>query len=324
MVSGWLIVILAVCYALALALELTRLWFRSAARGALLRGAALLGLAVHTAYLYLRWARAEGMPLSSPLDFFMATAWFVMGVYFYLTFYHPQTSFGLFLLPLVLALIAIAACVASPLPFPRERASKIWGILHAMSIVLATVSVLVGFVAGLMYLHQAAVLKRKRPPNRVLRLPSLEWLQRTNARAVALAMLLLATGIASGATLNAIRKAEGSAHLPWNDPIVLSTVLMLAWLLLSAAASWIYRPALQGRKVAYLTLVSFVFLVIALAMGLMLTQHGGRQGAGPMGRAVGCLRLGTGSVLGSSRHGPGTRLAAETCACPLVGEGEQA
>ncbi|RMG04218.1 MAG: hypothetical protein D6741_01305, partial [Planctomycetota bacterium] len=39
-----------------------------------------------------------------------------------------------------------------------------------------------------------------------------------------------------------------------------------------------YRPAREGRKVAYLTLVSFVFLVLALGTVLSrVTQHGGRR-----------------------------------------------
>ena len=35
-----------------------------------------------------------------------------------------------------------------------------------------------------------------------------------------------------------------------------------------------YRPIRQGRKVAYLTLVSFFFLVIALVLFVM-TRHSG-------------------------------------------------
>ena len=40
---------------------------------------------------------------------------------------------------------------------------------------------------------------------------------------------------------------------------------MLAWLLAAAVFNAVYRPARRGRKVAYLTIASFVFLVIALA-----------------------------------------------------------
>jgi hypothetical protein len=51
---------------------------------------------------------------------------------------------------------------------------------------------------------------------------------------------------------------------------------MFSWLLVSAAIGMAYRPAREGRRVAYHTLVSFVFLVIVLALVLSgLTRHGG-------------------------------------------------
>jgi hypothetical protein len=51
---------------------------------------------------------------------------------------------------------------------------------------------------------------------------------------------------------------------------------MFIWLLAAVVISLVYKPARQGRKVIYLTLISFVFLVAALALGLSLkTQHGG-------------------------------------------------
>ena len=95
-------------------------------------------------------------------DWLLLAAWVMVMVYFYLACYHPATHFGVFLLPLVLGLI-VAARFADPRPFPREPASKIWGVIHGTSILLATVTVLFGFAAGLMYLEQADRLKRKRP-----------------------------------------------------------------------------------------------------------------------------------------------------------------
>ena len=50
------------------------------------------------------------------------------------------------------------------------------------------------------------------------------------------------------------------------------------WLVAAAAFNAVYRPARRGRKVAYLTVVSFVFLVVALGVLLLVdTQHGGSK-----------------------------------------------
>ena len=50
---------------------------------------------------------------------------------------------------------------------------------------------------------------------------------------------------------------------------------MFAWLLLHVIIGAFYRPIRQGRKVAYLTLVSFIFLVFALVEMFVSTKHGG-------------------------------------------------
>jgi len=276
MLSGVGIICFAASYSIALVLELTRLLFRSAIRGAVLIGFSAAGLVAHSIYLYYQVRQTAGPPLSSEREFYFVAAWVLVAIYLILTYYHRQTPFGLFFLPLVLLLIVIGTYVADPQPFPREPASRVWGMIHGLSILGATVSVLVGFIAGLMYLYQARRLKHKRALASRLRLPSLEWMARINARALIVAMWLLLIGVASGTILNTILRQPDNDRLAWYDPIVWSTLLMLGWLVTAVAFSGIYRPTLRGRKVAYLTVVSFVFLVIALSVALLLTGHGGK------------------------------------------------
>jgi len=264
-------------YSVALALEASRLWFRSGIRGMVMLGFVVAGWIAHTAFLYHSAITAARSPLSSNRDWLLLAAWVMVMVYFYLACYHPTTHFGVFLLPLVLCLI-VAARFADAEHFPREP-SKIWGVIHGTSILLATVTVLFGCVAGLMYLGQADRLKRKRPPYRKFRLPSLEWLQTANSRAILASMLLVGVAVASGIVLNLLNARQSSPSIPWNDPVVLGTLAMFGWLLMHAIIGAFYRPIRQGHKVAYLTLVSFVFLVIALALGMFVsTKHGGVVG----------------------------------------------
>ena len=58
------------------------------------------------------------------------------------------------MLPLALALVA-AAALADRTPFAPEPASQAWGAIHGIALLLGTLAVMVGFVAGLMYLVQA-------------------------------------------------------------------------------------------------------------------------------------------------------------------------
>ncbi len=51
---------------------------------------------------------------------------------------------------------------------------------------------------------------------------------------------------------------------------------MFLWLATAAIFNVVYRPSRRGRKVAYLTVVSFGFLVVTLAIFLLVdTEHGG-------------------------------------------------
>jgi hypothetical protein len=264
-------------------LEITRLLFRSGIRGAVMLGFALAGLFAHSVFLFYQatafyeHAGANGFPLSSPQDWYLIAAWVLAAVYLYLTYYHPGTSFGVFILPLVLGLIGVGRFLADPQPSPREPASLVWGIVHGASILLATVAVLIGFAAGLMYLYQARRLKHKAPPKKGFRLPSLEWLRRANSRTIVVALVMSGIAIVSGAILNLSRGGD-EGGLPWTDPVVLATLAMFVWLLAASVAGWFYKPVREGRKVAYLTLVSFVVLVVVLAVGLMLdTRHLGMR-----------------------------------------------
>jgi ABC-type transport system involved in cytochrome c biogenesis permease subunit len=301
MLSGVGIICFAASYTVALALEVSRLLFRSGIRGAVMLGFAGAGLVAHTAFLYYRAVSSAGAPLSSQRDWYLVAAWVLVVVYLYLVYYHPRNPFGLFLLPLVLGLIGAGRYFAQAQPFAREPASKAWGVVHAGSIVLASVSVLVGFAAGLMYFVHVRRLKRKLPPGRGLRLPSLEWLQRTNSRAIVVSVLMLGVGVLSGIIL--VHDRQPTGRLPWYDPVVLGTILMFGWLLMAAVVGKLYRPARAGRKVAYLTVVSFVFLVIALAMGLFFnTQHGGARNQGGGRKAEGGVSMESDLVLPPSAY----------------------
>jgi ABC-type uncharacterized transport system permease subunit len=272
------IICFAASYAIVMAMEVSRLLFRSGIRGAMMIAWAGAGLFAHTVYLYYRAVNAAGAPLSSWQDWCLTAAWALAAAYLYLLFFHPHTSIGLFLLPIVLALIATAAFFADSTPFAREPASKVWGAIHGASLVAAAVSMLLGLAAGVMYLWQTRRLKQKRPIWQGLRLPSLEWLQRINHRAIIIALIMLGIGVLGGMVLNSINSRPKQYRLPINDPLVLSTLIMFLWLSAAVVVSLAFKSARQGRKVVYLTLMSFVFLAAALIVGLSLgTQHGGKR-----------------------------------------------
>ncbi len=176
---------------------------RSRVRQIFMLAFVLAGLVAHTLYLGYRAVELSASPLSSNFDWCLVAAWLLMGAYLYLTYYYPRAALGLYMLPLVLAMV-VAAAFADRTPFAPGPASRAWGAVHGIFLMLGTVAVMVGFVAGLMYLLQARRLKRKLPPVSGLRLPSLEWLEKVNSRVIIFSALMVGVGFLAGMILNLI------------------------------------------------------------------------------------------------------------------------
>jgi hypothetical protein len=185
------------------------------------------------------------------------------------------------------------AALADRAPIAPASASRAWGAVHGIFLLVGTVAVMVGCVAGLMYLVQARRLKHKLPPSEGFRMPSLERLAKINSRSIILSALLVGIGFLAGTILNITNRGQ-SGELPWSDPVIWSSGLMLAWLAAAAVFNATYRPARRGQKVAYLTIANFLFLAIALAVLLLVnTEHRARPdgAAGTASGWVPCSRL---------------------------------
>jgi hypothetical protein len=269
----------AASYTVTLILEVTRLFYRASLRMIAAMGFAAAGLVAHTLYLVSVARDAVGsareMPLSSWHHWCLLAAWVLVASYLAMALARPRNALGLFFLPPVLLLIAVAWWFPSlQEPFPRDQAYNYWSIVHGVSLLLGTVVVMLGFVAGVMYLVQSYRLKHKLAPRQGLRLPSLEWLQRMNEDSFVLSSVLLAAGLVSGVVLNLIRHAKETGALPWNDPVVWTSAVLFLWLAAASVFNFVYKPARQGRKVAYLTVASFLFLGFALGVVLFgTTEH---------------------------------------------------
>jgi len=280
--------VLLLCMALAYAVVIVEEWLRL--RGAriqpgLAMGLLLAGLLLHTVWLayrgvmFFEQSQSGGTPLSVRQDWYYGIAWGLAVVCLVWMRLRPKTPFGVFLLPPALLLIVVGYFWGDPLPFARHAASRVWGFIHGASLLLAVLAVSVAFAAGLMYLAQVRRLKKR--PLRTSRwtLPSLEWSQKANTHALGLALAMLAVGIFSGAFLNAIEGTGPQERLPWSDPVVVATSVLFLWLGTSLVVGLFYPPLREGRRVVFLTAVSFLFMLVVLILTAMgITQHGRPRG----------------------------------------------
>lgn len=282
MLSGISLLCFTASYGVALALEVTRLMFRSGIRGAVMLLFAAAGLTAHTLYLVAQAMETAptALPLSSWYHWYLLAAWLLALVYLYLTFYHPHNPIGLFLLPLVLLLIAAAYYVRNDASPSATQARTVWLWVHVLGFLLGTVTVFIGFATGVMYLAQSWRLKRKLPASPRLKLPSLEWLQTATSRSLVVSMLLVGVGVVGGLVRNYLQRTS-SGGLRWSDPTIWSSAVLLGWLVLAVAFNALYRPSREGRKVAYLTVASFGFLVLTLAVTLLIPDAHTKVGCAP-------------------------------------------
>ena len=266
-------------YLIAMGLELTRPVFRLPARTALIGGFTVAGLIAQAVYLVMLanpQQAVDGTPIGNDVgllaDWYswsLLLAWAVALAYLVLFLRRPDTTIGYFLLPPVLGLILLALAVDDWEPFNRQRAAGFWRTIHGMSMLVGAAIVLIGFLAGIMYLVQSARLKRKRRGSSGLKLPTLEWLQGLNRAALVASMIAVAVGTLAGVVMN----LNASGSVAWTSRGIVLPLVLLLWLVAATTIEFLYRPARQGRKIAYLTLASFGFLVLAMS-GVLGSGHG--------------------------------------------------
>jgi ABC-type transport system involved in cytochrome c biogenesis permease subunit len=262
-------------YAVALALELLQVFWPRRVQRLVGQAFGAAGLLAHTLFLAF-----HPPSLLSRFGSMLFLAWILAVFYLYGSIHHRRLVWGVFVLPVVLGLVVLAA--AEPTrpasgaawfdALDALRGFQFWGLLHFGLLLLAAVGVCVGFVASLMYLVQARRLKAKAAPGRGLRLPSLERLEEMNRRAINLAFPLLTAGVVIGLALMLHRPAEA---LPSRlDPKMVATGAL--WLLFVLLLCLRYAAHFRGRRLALLTIVAFGLLLVTLA-----AAHSSVPGGGP-------------------------------------------
>ena len=270
------------CYTLAFVVELRRQLApgRLPARWTL--GFLTLGWLLHTTFLVVELLQRlpTGTLVAGWHQWWLVLAWAMALASGGWIASRPRTAVGLFVLLPLLLLVLVAWQLPRDVSFPVVETNRQWIMLHGICLLLGTAAVLVGTVAGAMYLVQSARLRSKRPMWG-FRLPSLESLQRINELSFLVSSLLVIAGLLIGVMSNLhLQRDDRPSGLPWTDPVVWTSGLLAAWLVAADIFSVVYKPARQGRKVAYLLVASFVFLGLVLGMVLLSeTAHTRRPAA---------------------------------------------
>jgi ABC-type transport system involved in cytochrome c biogenesis permease subunit len=247
-------------YAVALSLEVAHLLGGRAWSRVLAVVAGAAGLVAHTIFLYV-----QQPPLIWLFGWMLFVAWALAVFYVFGAVHHLRLSWGIFVLPLILALVGIGVLYGRPDEKGVVQGTDLgglWGPVHGFLLLLATVGVCVGFLASVMYLIQAHRLRTKAPPGQGLRLLSLERLETMNRRALVVAFPLLTAGMIAGL----VPLIRGSV-VSWLDGRVIVTAM--SWVVFAVLLYLRFARHLRGRRVAILTIVAFFLL-----LGCMAVPHG--------------------------------------------------
>lgn len=201
------------CYLVVVVLEYSRLAFPFRNRQKFLIGTMGLGWLTHTLFLAEHfWLDMAGHGLlASWFQWALLVAWGIATLYLLLLIRRPDNAFGTFILPLLLANIALALSLRNAVPFERDTTISLWRTIHGVSLLVGTTMISFGLGTGLMYLVQSYRLKHKLKSPRGFRLPSLEYLQWLNRLSLFTSFAMLAVGLLSGIALNLNR----DGHIAW-------------------------------------------------------------------------------------------------------------
>jgi len=226
-------------------------------------------VAAHVVYLLLATVAFRHIPVANAWEGFTFVAFAMAVVYLALEWRWKDKATGVFLLvPVLFFQILSSAFVTHTREVDEILRSPLFSV-HVTAALLGYVALSVAAVYGTMY----AVLHRELKKHRVglifQRLPNLETLSRLNMGAVLLGWIGLTLAILLGSfwagELTSSGRLEGSFY---TDPKFLLTLVL--WVLYGLTLGGRYLFRWPNRRLAYLSIVAFLFMVSSsLAVNLL-------------------------------------------------------
>ena len=254
-------------YAAAFVAELCRIRHDGRLTRAVALGGILAGLCAHTILIFNLPIGSAAQPATGAGQWFYVLAWGLVLLETVLFFGYPKTPFGAFLLPAVFVAIVAGSALADA---QFREASRIFGILHGVSLLAATVFLLYGFITGAMFFLQRAKIKSRKGFLRGVPLPSLEWLRKSNRVSARLSLFFLGLGIFFGLV---IRRAAVTDGIPTRGDLMvwggISLFLFMAFALLFISRS---DPSRNDGRTALLCIISFLILIVILGYGTFASK----------------------------------------------------
>ncbi len=213
-------------------------------------------------------ARATGtvLPVTALYQALFFFSWSMVLIYLLMSWKLELDTFGLVLLPLIMAMSGTALVFFKQPSAPAYPYNQ-WFLIHVLTAFLAYASFALSFVGALLYLAQNRGLKSKKLNAFYHKLPSLESLESVVYRTMVLGFPLLTLALASGFLW---AKDVYGGFWRWDPKFVAST---LTWLIYLGILYVHYVSLIRGRKVVMASLFAF-FCVLLTFLGVNFFETG--------------------------------------------------
>jgi cytochrome c-type biogenesis protein CcsB len=237
------------------------LWVRRVLTARFATGLMVAAFVIHTASFASRWVTAGMSPAVGIHDAFSFFAWVMAAAYLALQLKTKTRVLGAFVSPVICLIMVVASVelggtVGAPVMLQGSLVT-----LHVMFSVTGEALFALASCAGLMYLIQDSLLKRKKVGSLIRLFPSLHDLDRINNLCLSWGFPLLTLGVLVGSLW--ARIVWGS-HWQW-DPKQVWT--LLAWFSYAFLLHQRLVMGWQGRKAARGSLIVLIVLVALLIFG---------------------------------------------------------
>lgn len=213
-------------------------------------------LTVHSLALVFRVAETGHLPLLNLFDAALVFTWVIMFNYVIAEALVETRFVGLLLFPFTFVFLVYAAALPRQTQLPGPMLENSLVAVHVLVAFLGYSALVVGSMAGFMYLIQERQLRTKVFNVLYHRLPSLEALDSWGYRLIALGHLLLTLTVALGSIW---AQVAWGRYWGWDAKEAWS---LLVWAVYGAYLLLRLVPRWSGRRPAVLSLVGLVTLLI--------------------------------------------------------------
>lgn len=219
-------------------------------------GMAIAGFILHLLYFALRWTEGGRIPVTNFFEAINALGFGIVIVFLVMELKYKIPTLGSFMLPLVIVLMAPAALMSGTIEELKPILKSGWLAIHTSFAVLGDAAFAFACIVSIMYLLQERQLKHKHLGAIFHRLPPLDIMDTITYRAQTIGWPLFTLGMITGSIW---ANSAWGTYWSWDVKETWSLIVWLIYLVQLHLRTLGWR----GRKMAYLSLVGFVFVLIS-------------------------------------------------------------